>query len=96
MEKSLNIIELSPSAKKINYTLAVLSPRKIDNGNSLKFKNIYYQSYQNGRLKCFKPHTKALVIKAFNGDLFVTIDEKIYELRKLESHKKSHNEHIYT
>ena len=39
---------------------------KIDNGNSLKFKNVYYQPYENGQLKCFKPHTKALVIKEFN------------------------------
>ncbi|MEG2245312.1 MAG: hypothetical protein RSB84_07480, partial [Erysipelotrichaceae bacterium] len=28
------------------------------------------------------------VIKAFDKKLFVTIDEKIYELRKLESHQK--------
>ncbi len=87
-DKFKSVYETSPTAEKINYTLAVLSPRKIDNGNSLKFKNVYYQPYENGQLKCFKPHTKALVIKAFNGELFVTIDEKIYELRKLESHKK--------
>ena len=83
-----SVYETSPTAEKINYTLAILSPRKIDNGNSLKFKNVYYQAYENGQLKCFKPHTKVLVIKAFNGDLFVTIDEKIYELKQLESHKK--------
>lgn len=86
--KFISVYETSPTPEKINYTLAILSPRKIDNGNSLKFKNVYYQPYENGRLKCFKPHTKALAIKAFNGELFVTIDEKIYELRKLESHKK--------
>ena len=33
-----------------------------------------------------------MVIKAFNGELFVTIDDKIYELRKLESHKKYSDE----
>ena len=30
------------------------------------------------------PKTECLVIKAFNGDLLVTIDEKVYELRKLK------------
>ena len=30
------------------------------------------------------PKTECLVIKAFNGDLLVTIDEKVYELRKLQ------------
>ena len=32
--------------------------------------------------------TECLVIKAFDGELFVTIGEKIYELRKLETHEK--------
>lgn len=71
-----SVYETSPSAEKINYTLAILSPRKIDNGNSIKYKNVYYQPYENGKLKCFKPKTECLVIKAFNGNLFVTIDEK--------------------
>lgn len=87
-----SVYEVSPSPDKINYTLAVLTPRKIDNGNSIKYKNEYYQPFENNQLKCFKPKTQCLVIKAFDGDLFVTIDEKIYELRKLESHEKSSKE----
>lgn len=83
-----SVYEASPSKEKINYTLAVLTPRKIDNGNALKYKNEYYQPYENGELKCFRAKTECLVIKAFNGDLLVTIGEKIYELRKLETHEK--------
>lgn len=87
-KKFPSVYETSPNADKINYTLAVLSPRKIDNGNSIKFKNVYYQPYENGLLKCFRPRTECLVIEAFDKNLFVTIDEKIYELRKLETHEK--------
>lgn len=87
-KKFQTVFETSPSAEKINYTLAILTPRKIDNGNAIKYYNNYYQPYENGILKCFRPKTECLVIKAFNGDLLVTIDEKIYELRKLESHQK--------
>ncbi len=87
-KKFPSVYETSPSIEKINYTLAVLSPRKIDNGNSIKYKNQYYQPYENGKLKCYKPRTECLVIKAFDGNLFVTIDEKIYEMHKLKSHKK--------
>ncbi len=83
-----SVYEASPSKEKINYTLAVLTPRKIDNGNALKYKNEYYQPYENGELKCFRAKTECLVIKAFNGDLLVTIGEKIYELRKLGTHEK--------
>ena len=35
--------EQSPSEEKINYTLAILTPRKIENGNSIKYYNQYYQ-----------------------------------------------------
>ena len=87
-KKFESVYEKAPSAEKINYTLAILTPRKIDNGNSIKFKNEYYQPYENNELKCFKPKTECLVIKAFNGELLVTIGEKIYELRKLEKHEK--------
>ena len=87
-KKFQTVFEPSPSAEKINYTLAILTPRKIDNGNAIKYYNNYYQPYENGILKCFRPKTECLVIKSFNDDLLVTIDEKIYELRKLESHQK--------
>ena len=83
-----SVLEASPSAEKINYTLAILTPRKIDNGNSIKYKNEYYQPYENGQLKCFRAKTECLVINALDGQLLVTIGEKIYELRKLQTHKK--------
>ena len=90
-----SVYETSPTAEKINYTLAILSARKIDNGNAIKYKNEYYQPYENGQLRCFKPKTECLVIKAFDGELFVTVDEKIYELRKLDTHKKYSEEFDY-
>ena len=82
-KKFPTVFETSPSKEVINYTLAILTPRKIDNGNAIKFKKEYYQPYLDGEIKCFLPKTECLVIKAFNGDLLVTIDEKVYELRKL-------------
>lgn len=81
--KFQSVFEESPSEEKINYTLAILTPRKIDNGNSIKYQNKYYQPYLNEQLKCFLPKTECLVIKAFNGELFVTIDEQVFELKEL-------------
>ena len=83
-KKFKSVFESSPSQEKINYTLAILTPRKTDNGNSIKYQNKYYQPYLNGELKCFIPKTECLVIKAFNGDLLVTIDEQVLELKELE------------
>ena len=83
-KKFPSVFESSPSLERINYTLAILTPRKIDNGNAIKFNKEYYQPYLDNELKCFLPKTECLVIKAFNGDLLVTIDDKVYELRKLQ------------
>ena len=87
-KKFKSVFEKAPSIDKINYTLAVLSPRKFDNGNSIKFNNKYYQPYLNNELKCFMPKTECLVIKSFNNDLLVSIDDKIYELRELSRNER--------
>ena len=87
-KKFESVFEESPNKEKINYTLAVLTPRKIDNGNSIKYYGKYYQPYLNNKLKCFAPKTEALVIKAFNGDLLVTIDEQVLELRELSRNER--------
>jgi hypothetical protein len=87
-KKFPSVFETSPNEEKINYTLAVLTPRKIDNGNAIKFKNKYYQPYLDGELKCFMPKTECLVINSFDKNLLVSIDEKVYELRELSRNTK--------
>ena len=91
-KKFPSVFETSPDEEKINYTLSVLTPRKIDNGNAIKFYGKYYQPYLNNEIKCFLPKTECLVIKAFNGELLVTIDEKVYELKELERNEKKSKE----
>ena len=83
-----SVFEEYPSEEKINYTLAVLTPRKIDNGNSIKYKNKYYQPYLNNELKCFRLKTECLVIKSFSGDLLVTIDEQVMKLKELNRNER--------
>lgn len=87
-KKFQSVFETAPSEEVINYTLAILTPRKIDNGNSIKYQNKYYQPYFNNQLKCFMPKTECLVIKAFNGDLLVSIDEQVLELKELNRNEK--------
>lgn len=87
-KKFQSVFEEAPDENTINYTLAILTPRKIDNGNAIKFKNKYYQPYLNNEIKCFMPKTECLVIESFNGDLLVTIDEKVFELRELSRNER--------
>lgn len=83
-----SVFESSPCEEEINYILAILTPRKIDNGNAIKYKNKYYQPYLNNELKCFVPKTEVLVINAFNNNLLVTINEKVYELKELSRNER--------
>ena len=87
-KKFQSVFEKSPTLETINYTLAILTPRKIDNGNSIKYKNKYYQPYLNNELKCFIPKTECLVINSFDNQLFVTIDDNVYELKELNRNER--------
>ena len=87
-KKFQSVFEETPDENTINYTLAILTPRKIDNGNAIKFKNKYYQPYLNNEIKCFMSKTECLVIESFNGNLLVTIDEKVFELKELSRNER--------
>ena len=76
------------SEEKINYTLAVISKRVVDNGNAIKYKNKYYQFFDEEKLQCIKPKTKCFVLEAFDGSLVASVDEQIYSLVILERNKK--------
>ena len=87
-KKFKSVFEVAPSEEQINYTLAILTPRKIDNGNSIKYQNKYYQPYLDDKLKCFSPKTDCLVIKAYDGSLVISIDEQILELKELSRNER--------
>ena len=86
--KFKSVFEIAPSEEVINYTLAILTPRKIDNGNSIKYKNKYYQPYLNNEIKCFLPKTESLVINAYKGELLVAIDVQVLELKELSRNER--------
>jgi len=86
--KFTSVFEKAPDKEKINQILAIIDHRVVDSGNSIKFKNNYYQPFSNNKLVCFKKGTKCLVIKTFDNNLILSIDDKIYEMRKLETNKK--------
>lgn len=85
-----SVFETQPDAVQINLTLAVLSTRKIDNGSCLKYKNAYYLPVNShGIVVHHRKGTEAMVIKAFDGELYSCIGEQIYALELLPEHKPS-------
>ena len=80
-----SVMEDKPTKEKINLTLAILSPRKFDNGSSIHYHNKIYQAYDSHmNLVCIKPKKECLVIKALDGELFVTVEDNIYKLVELK------------
>ena len=85
-----SVFETQPDHEKINLTLAVLSSRKIDNGSCLKYQNQYYLPVNSqGVAVYYRKGTTAMIIKAFNGELYTCIDEQVYALEVLKEHKPS-------
>lgn len=84
VSKLESVMEDCLTEEKINLTLAVLSTRKFDNGSAIKYQNQHYQAYdENDQLVCFKSKTECMVIKAMDGSLFVSVDDKVYTLKVL-------------
>lgn len=82
-----NVFDNQPTDTQMNLILARLSTRKIDSAHCIKFKNSYYiPSNAYGSKQYFKSKTECLVIEAFNQELYVTIENKVYHLLKINNY----------
>ena len=77
--------ELQPSDEKINLTLAVLTERTVDSGHCIQFQKNYYRLLDSDGCQVhYKKGTKAMVIQAFDGQLFCCVNDKdVYALEKI-------------
>lgn len=83
-----SVFEMQPSLEKINCTLAVLSPRKVDSGHSIRFKNkIYLPVSENGIPAYVKNKMTCMVIEAFDGNLYVNVLDQIYLMQEVPEHE---------
>jgi len=83
-----SVFEVQPNLEKINLTLAVLTSRKVDNGSCIKFNKNYYLPIDcNGLPIYYRKGTSGMVIKAYDGEMFFCVGEKIYALDILPEHK---------
>lgn len=82
------IYEKSPTKSEINLLLARVAHRQVDSGHHIRYQNNFYLPTEGSDDKYFTRRTKALIIEAFNGDIYVNIAEKIYTTRRLDSHER--------
>jgi len=84
-----SVFEKQPSSRTINTTLAILSERVIDGGNTIHYKNkVYFPANKNGDNLYFTKGSSVLVIESFEGHLYVNILDKLYWLKEVPSHEE--------
>ena len=89
LDSSKNVFEAQPSPEVINQTLAVISHRKIDSGNSIKYMNKYYlPTNEYGELAPFENKTECLVIKCLDESLYASVNNKLYLVHKVAKHER--------
>lgn len=84
IDNTKSVFENQPSTTDINLILAVLTERKIDCGHCIRFNNKYYKTIdQNNNPVYHRKGTQALIIKAFDGQLFASINDKVHRLEEI-------------
>ena len=93
INNSKSVMENQPSNEKINLTLATLCKRVVDSGHSIKYNKHYYRFInRTGTPIYFNKGTKCIVIKAFDGNLYATVDNSVFALEEIsEVQAKSEN-----
>ncbi|VNY48986.1 IS1202 transposase [Streptococcus pneumoniae] len=83
----LSVFEEAPNPSERNLILARLAERVVDSGHHIRFQNRYYIPTEQGKEVYFIRKTKALVLKAFDGDIYLNIADKIYHTKELLDHE---------
>ena len=85
-----SVFEKQPDNEKVNLTLAILTGRKVDNGHCIKFNNAYYKPVDsNGYPVYYHKGTSGMVLKAFDGQMFFCVEERVYALDVIPVHART-------
>ena len=89
-----SVFEAQPSEEFINLTLAVLTERTVDCGHCIRFDNHYYRMLnERGIQEHYRKGTKVMVIQAFDGSLFCSVnDEMVYALDEIPERESKSKE----
>lgn len=89
LNSTKSVYDTQPDINTINQTLAVLSPRKIDTGHCVRFKNKYYiPTSDEGARRYFNNKTDCMVIEAFDSSLYVNILDSLYLMEEVPEHER--------
>lgn len=90
VDSSRSVFVPQPDLDQIHQTLAVLTPRTVDNGHCIKFQNQYYKTMDEHGLQVhYHKGVKGLVIKTFTGELLFSTGEEILALDAIPTHERT-------
>lgn len=79
-----SVFEKQPSFEEINLILSIIAERKVDDGHCIRFDKKYFKTTDEKNDYIYhKKGTPALVIKAFDGKLYASINDKVYGLEEV-------------
>lgn len=85
-----SVFEMQPDSETINQTLAVLTPRTVDNGHCIKFQNKYYKTVDSQGLQIhYHKGVKGLVIQTYTGELLFSTNDRVYALDEIPLHEQT-------
>lgn len=81
---------MQPDLDTIHQTLAVLTPRVVDNGHCIKFQNKHYKTMDSHGLQVhYHRGVKGLVIQTFTGELLFSTNDRLYALDEIPLHEQT-------
>jgi len=87
---SKSVFVMQPDLDQINQTLAILTPRIVDNGHCIKFQNKHYKTMDgNGLQVHYRKGVKGLVIQTFTGELLFSTNDQLYALDEIPLHEQT-------
>ena len=89
---TLSVFEEAPKPAQRNLLLARVSERVVDSGHHIRYQNKFYLPTEGDKEVFFSRKTRALVIEAFNGDIYLNIADKIYATKILQEHEHHSDE----
>ncbi len=84
-----NVFVPPPSDEEKNLYLSVITSRVVDQGHCIRFQKQYYRMMDKDDNQVhYAKGTKAMVIRAFDGNLYCTVnDENVYALEAIPEHE---------
>lgn len=85
-----SVFEKQPEKEQIDLFLSVITERVIDHGHCVRIFNRHFIPVdENGSRVYYSPKTTALVIKTLSGNLYCSINKRIYCLDEIPEHELS-------